>query len=116
MIRKIQFEEIPYEEIFEREEQGDLNDVAARLHIDPPLDDLDDALIERIRAIKGVGWVQDGIDYAAIHKICPNVILLESGCSAVWCEHMQRIVYAIVEAFKETSEVNYIGPAIRYHY
>jgi hypothetical protein len=102
MIRKVQFEEIPEEEEWNP-------DIVARLHIDPPLDT---ALIKRVETIKGVGWVDDGVDYAAIHLVSPGVILLESGCPAVWCEHMQRLVYDIVEALKEAGEVNYIGPAI----
>ena len=111
MVRKVQFEEIPIGgEEFE-EKFADINEnISARLRIDPPL--LDGDLIQKIRRIKGIGWVSDGIDYAAIFRICSDEILLESGCSAAWCGHTQRIVYEIIEVLKQESEVNYKGPSL----
>lgn len=103
MNRRIEFEEIPEGE---QQERG----AAAFLHVNPPLDT---ALIERIKAIKGVGWVDDGVDFAAVGMVLPNRVHLESGCS-VWCEHMQRLVYDIVNVVRESGEVSYIdGPDIR---
>ena len=109
MVRKAQFEEIPIGgEEFE-EKFADVNEnISARLRIDPPLGA---TLIQKIKMIKGVGWVSDGVDYTAIFTVSPKEILLESGCPA-WCGHMQRIVYEIVEALKQEGEVDYKGPSL----
>jgi len=100
MLRKIQFEEI-------QEEEGYYRDVA-RLHIDPPLDT---ALIKRIETIEGVGWVDDGVDYAAIRTVSPNVILLESNCGCIgFCrEHGRQLISKILKILKEEGEVAFSG-------
>lgn len=99
MDRQARFEEI----------RSNVNEnISARIRIDPPLDT---SLIQKIKMIKGVGYVSDGIDYAAIFTVSPKEILLESGCAA-WCEHMQLLVHNIVEVLKQAGEVDYKGPSI----
>ena len=102
MIRKVKFEEI-------HELVGNDPDIVARLNVDPILDV---ALIQKIKTIKGVGWVSDKVDYAAISNVSSKEILLSGGCPGVWCEHMQQIVSTIVEILKQAGEVNYEGPSL----
>lgn len=103
MIRKVQFKKIL------NPKEGECHrNIAACLRINPPLDA---TLIEKLKMIKGEGWVDDRIDYAAIFRIDPKKILLESGCPAVWCSHMRFLISKIVEVIKEDGEVNYEGPS-----
>ncbi|MFH1714315.1 MAG: hypothetical protein ABH831_01865 [Candidatus Nealsonbacteria bacterium] len=109
MIRKVRFEEVPPEFAGKDLYEIPLDEIPnPRLRIDPPLEA---ALIEKLKTIKGVGWVDDRIDYAAISRIDPEEIILESGCPTVWCSHMRSLVSEIVEVIKKDGEVKYEGPS-----
>ena len=92
MKRIVKFVPVPEEEQYTNwHETG--SPVVASLIINPSLDM---KLIEQIREIKGTGWVEEESDYAAITKVYPEEILLESGCHT-WCEHMENLVSKILD-------------------
>ena len=70
-----------------------------RLSIDPPLDN---SLIQKIKAIKGVGWIGEA-DYVVVVNVSPAEILIEDSC----CDsHYWKLASRILEVLKQEGNVN----------
>lgn len=69
-----------------------------RFSVDPPLDN---SLIRKIKAIKGVGWGE--ADYVIVVNVSPAEILIEDSC----CDfHYWKLVSRMLDVMKQEGNVN----------
>ena len=104
---EVKYQDLPEEECEEWFENG-YPEVEGRLCINPPLSP---ALVQKIKAIEGVGFIKEGVDYAAIFRVSLSEILLESNCGCVgFCrEHGRQLISKILKILKENGEVAFSG-------